>query len=317
MKITLILLGISVVVWLVVFLVERLADRYNKLPHFFWNEVGGVCAVASITDYQRARTKVHEMVLVAETLTLSEDPHSPRTINTKRGCLILIPNSIACCLPSNERKDLFVPFTSERYLPFSEQESMFTPNSDVWEFAERKKRENQEADPRLWFRDFIDNNYGKLFGTQCVCVILTILCFFTWAITSAARLNQEPTIVYTTSPSGALTEIHTTYEKEHELLLRNDRGEADDMIISGVVVELLPIGGGITQVCISRHPGERDCGSANSSLHINVGDVAYLKPYPLLQWNRGKNVHRNSVNIVITETEARQLVATGKFTITK
>jgi hypothetical protein len=321
MNIVLVLLGISVVVWLAAFLANRIADHYNKLPHFVWNRVGGVLAVASITDYQRVRTKVDGMVLVKETLTLSDNPHSPRTINTTRECLI--PDSVACCRDLNERKNLFVPFTSERYLPFSEQENIFTPNPDAWEFAERKKRENQEADSRLWFRDLIDSNYGKLLGTQCVCVILAILCVF--ALESIAlqrsddRADREPIIVYTTTPSGTVTEIHTTHRKEYGLLLNSDRSEADDMILSGVVTELLPIGGGITQVCISmsRSPGEWDCGSVDSSLHINVGDVAYLKPYPLLQWNRREHVRRNSVNIVITEAEAKQLQATGKFTITK
>jgi hypothetical protein len=333
MNIVLILLGIAVAAWLVAFFAKELADYWRELPHFLWNYVGGVLAIVGATDYKNACAEPDNWltresgqpvrcVLVPETLTLSDRPRSSRTISTGvDNCpepRSAVPK-IGFCLQERDTHELFVPFASEQYLTFSKQETIFLPVFDVENFAARKVRENRKIDFRLRFRDYVDSIDDALYTIQTFAVIggIFLLAALGFVLNARyhARATDETVTIYTTSPSIGLKEITTNVREQHKLLLGNDPATGDNIIIAGKVSDILAIGGNSTQVCVSRNPGERDCGSADSSLHVKAGDTVYIKPYALLQWNDGENIHRTPVNIVITKAEAEQLVSTGQFTI--
>ncbi len=326
MKTVLIFLGISAITLLATFLVQYLGKRWRRLPEFVWNLVGDVLGIVGITDFKKASGipgniigGSRRLVLVPEILAFSHNPKSPRILPVTPPRNLRWITKLPPFFPSKDTAELFVPYVSESHYLFSDQDRIFRLATDADRFISEKQLENRAADFRFRFRDFIRGIDTFLNWAQGIAIVVFIVCALSTMLIidsrSVARDNLTPVTVYTTVPDGTLTEIHTTFGEQHQSLLKNDPAAGDNIIIAGNVSDILTIGGNIAQICISRKPGERDCGNADSSLHVKAGDTVYLKPYALLQWNAGENVHRTPVNIVITKTEAERLVATGKFTI--
>jgi hypothetical protein len=77
-------------------------------------------------------------------------------------------------------------------------------------------------------------------------------------------------------------------------------------IVSGQVSSVLPIGGGLSHVCIAN--GDT-CGLADSSLGLKIGDTAYIRI------GRPPTGLRRAPGWTITAAEAKSLEARAKFTI--
>jgi hypothetical protein len=77
-------------------------------------------------------------------------------------------------------------------------------------------------------------------------------------------------------------------------------------IVKGRVSSILPIGGGLTHVCVAN--GEY-CGLADSSLELKIGDTAFIRI------GRPPTGQRRPPGWTITSDEAKSLAATNNFTI--
>ena len=77
-------------------------------------------------------------------------------------------------------------------------------------------------------------------------------------------------------------------------------------IVKGRVSSILPIGGGLTHVCVAN--GDY-CGLADSSLELKLGDTAYIRV------GRPSTGQRRPPGWTITAGEAKSLTATTNFTI--
>jgi hypothetical protein len=77
-------------------------------------------------------------------------------------------------------------------------------------------------------------------------------------------------------------------------------------IVKGRVSSIMPIGGGLTHVCVAN--GDY-CGLADSSLELKSGDTAYIRV------GRPPTGQRRPPGWTITADEAKSLAATAKFTI--
>jgi hypothetical protein len=77
-------------------------------------------------------------------------------------------------------------------------------------------------------------------------------------------------------------------------------------IVKGRVSSLLPIGGGLTHICVANGAY---CGLADSSLELKAGDTAYIRI------GRPPAGQRRPPGWTITADEAKSLAATAKFTI--
>jgi len=77
-------------------------------------------------------------------------------------------------------------------------------------------------------------------------------------------------------------------------------------IVKGRVSSILPIGGGLTHICVAN--GDF-CGLSDSSLELKPGDTAYIRI------GRPPTGQRRPPGWTITANEAQSLAATAKFTI--
>jgi hypothetical protein len=77
-------------------------------------------------------------------------------------------------------------------------------------------------------------------------------------------------------------------------------------IVSGQVSSVIPIGGGLSHVCIANGDA---CGLADSSLGLKTGDTAYIRI------GRPPTGQRRAPGWTITAAEAKSLQANAKFTI--
>jgi len=165
---------------------------------------------------------------------------------------------------------------------------------------------------------FYSREYDILEGVQ-VCgfiaaVVLAIVCFFVQLNISDKQQDKEPVVVYTTAPDKAISGISTTAKEQYKLLITATSGfVGEHTVYAGKIVKILEVGGGISQVCVSR-PGEKIlCGS--TALPLRMGDKAYIREINALYWGDadGRDANYRPENIVITRPEAEQLVAAGEF----
>ncbi|HTS63854.1 MAG TPA: hypothetical protein VMH28_17645 [Candidatus Acidoferrales bacterium] len=77
-------------------------------------------------------------------------------------------------------------------------------------------------------------------------------------------------------------------------------------IVKGRVSSILPIGGGLEHVCVA---DDSQCGLADSSLGLKVGDSAYIRV------GRLPSGQRRPPGWVITDREAQSLASTADFKI--
>jgi hypothetical protein len=78
------------------------------------------------------------------------------------------------------------------------------------------------------------------------------------------------------------------------------------LIVKGRISTILPIGGGLTHVCVAN--GDY-CGLADSSLELKPGDTAYIRV------GRPPSSQRRPPGWTITADEAKSLATTAQFTI--
>jgi hypothetical protein len=113
--------------------------------------------------------------------------------------------------------------------------------------------------------------------------------------------------VYLTGGPGSGQSLREFYATKGELNRMPIFEYVDNhRIVQGRVSSILPIGGGLTHICVAN--GEY-CGLSDSSLELKPGDTAYIRI------GRPPTGQRRPPGWTITAGEAKSLAATAKFTI--
>lgn len=329
MTIVLICLAVSVVAYAVTAILNKLGKRWSLLPHFVRTYVGGVLAICSITDFKKAvqkgsiinlTGKERKLIRVPETITFANSTITSTTQGFSGTIEWLERTPWAgkgSFRTAKEVPDLFVPFASERYIPFSEQEKLFIVSQDPVEFEEKKREQNFKSDFRLRFAAWgqkWDISEWKAWSFIAL-IAISLIFLFVGVNALDKNSNEREVVIRLTTRNGKVQEIKTTKKEARRLLVQKDLN--DDKIIKGRVLKLQYLGGGNSRVCVQRANGSRlDCGFADSSLYVKEGDEAYLRTAKLLWWTIGETAYNQTDDgWLITKAEAENLVATGKFQI--
>jgi hypothetical protein len=323
-----VLLAFFVVASVATAILQKLGEKWYRLPHFVYNYVGGVWAVCSIADFKKTvpikfqiglSGKVTTFRLVSETLAFI---HHPVAENAKRFSGVILWDGeapwpiIGHFHPIAGSSELFVPFASEGYLAFDQQERMFVAPQVPVEFIRKKRRENLESDYRLRFEVWARKR--DLGAWKVWFVLFSIIMFLVSSYTFSQDLKKKNDArlitTHVTTADGAVEEIQTTGKEQNKLLMDESFGGRD--ILKGRVTKILSVGGGSSRACIARSGKKLTCGFAALSLHIKEGDEAYIRTAKLLRGERGEGdfEHAND-GWLITKAEAEKLVSTGTFKI--
>lgn len=304
-----VLLMVSFLFWVLVCFAKNLADKWAELPNFCINKVGGKTAVCGYLDFYD-NTKVslirrpgkEYLIAVPDTFVLDNEERVRGHFLSRQ----ITPN-------------LFVPLASEKFFYFAVQRTMFVPNTNIEEFEKRIIEQNLKNSWRRRFaKRFVHNRI--IDGSQFVFGIATVAFFLIFVLFVLEENGDRPIYFHSTNPDSVIvSEVQQPIFESNGMLAREDE-QFDVLIIKESVREIVPIGGGLSQVCTSYKDIRYDCGVADSSLGIKIGDIVYIRSGDLLRW---KHVRKEPQTIagssyesntwIITEKEAQALLATGKF----
>lgn len=303
--------GILCLGWLLL----RLSDRWQSLPHFVYNQVGGVTAYCSISDFRTATRKVGNFVLVPETIASAAEWRADKPF-----AAYLMEWDPDLC-PRKHEPELFVPFASERHLSYVEQGQIFdfapTHQMVINKWWLKKEDQNARNDLRLRLRRFVRGREDIINLAQIVAVIAMLisgsLAFMAYLDKQAEKRNAQPAVFYTTNAgSSELTEHRGTVGELRKLIVH--QGDAD-LIAAGPITNTMSIGGGLSYVCVLIRSSERrKCGFARTDVGpIEVGKIGFIRQSLGASWCDvpAKFAHTEYVAWLITEPEARALAAKG------
>jgi len=314
-----VLFVVSVLTYLAAKVIERLQERWAILPDFVWNAVGGINAYCSVSDFTRTArtygggTRTYGFVIVPDTLAFNKvsgrwcpvlgrwwlDIREPYPLHFSR---------------SRHEASLFVPFVSERYLKYDQQAKVFCPPPpphDLSAFVESKKEANCQHDFRRRFAAFVTRNESKFFGVRVMSLVMVIGFSVGLGVSAISQAMQSeraaPAVLYTTTlGSSDLTELRGTRTEIGKLPV-NENVIGRVGISAGPVVDIMPLGGGISYVCVlCVSDGFRLCGFASSTLGLKEGDTTYLRFGSGVVWTGGPagNSDIGSVRWAVSEQEA-------------
>jgi hypothetical protein len=140
---------------------------------------------------------------------------------------------------------------------------------------------------------------GVEVGT-CLLSLALLVVLASALITGSAENVRVP--IFLSNPGEASQEVHPTQASAE----RQPRYAfvSGPRIVRGRVTEIMPVGGGLRNACISF---EDYCGLADSTLVLNVGDTAYI--------HLRREPAQGRYGIIITAQEARSLAGTGRYQI--
>lgn len=304
-----------------------LHERWSRLPHFVSNYVGGVLAICSVSDFKRAfaegslvkREGEEPLVRVMGTIVFSNahigDSDKKHILGgiwaDRRG--VVHPKVDGCFMDARREPRLFVPFSSERYLTFQEQNRMFICSVDPHGFAETRILENKRNDCRLRFVDRVGSEPFKVLLAVTGLTTFAVMLFLavTWFNKFEERSANRETVIHITSPSSSeAQELRMTIREADRFLIGNVLAFQKE-IYRGPVVEIQNLGGGASWSCI--HTGSyKRCGY--SAAKLEVGSVGYLRFANLLhrvQTERWIDSLRGANWWFITKGEAEALNKVG------
>jgi hypothetical protein len=177
----------------------------------------------------------------------------------------------------------------------------------VWETADAASRRGRFS---AWATDNKALTAVKgLSGMASACACLAFLVAIFYALTFVGIGGERRFAVYVTGgPSAGGSETPRQFYATRGELNRMPMFEYVDShrIVKGRVSSVLPIGGGLTHVCVAN--GDT-CGLADSSLGLKAGDEAYIRV------GRPPTGQRRPPGWTITAAEAKSLETTAQFTI--
>jgi hypothetical protein len=306
-------LAVAVIITVFLGIMNKMAKEWSRLPHFLENFGGSARACCSVFDYNKALSAglvMGDMVLVPETiLTHAKADKANRVTNTD--------GADELWKKAKRGNKLFVPFISETYMSFADQEKFFIPPQDAKAFVAEKMRENLKADYRLRFAAWakgldLKNQFGYAV-TTCL-----FLAFFTIVLTAhyfESKWDAEEVVIYTTDTTGAVHKTVTTGVGKTYFLMIHGYSDRHDELVRGEVSRAEVLGGGIARVCVKTGIAWRDtCVFAPATL--KAGTEVFLRSGEV-RWNEGKSSGSSFGKGVwlITRPEAEALVATGGFKI--
>lgn len=179
--------------------------------------------------------------------------------------------------------------------------------ASAWEEAEEGSKRRRFS---VWATD--NRTLSEVKGWSGIasaasCLALLVAIFL--ALTFVGVGGERRFAVYVTGgPNGGVSPTPRQFYASKGDLSKMPMFEYVDSrrIVTGKVSSVLPIGGGLSHVCVSN--GDY-CGLADSSLGLKVGDTAYIRV------GRPPTGERRAPGWTITAAEAKSLEATAKFTI--
>lgn len=298
---------ISLGVFLLCLLAMHLQSRWLALPHFVRNNVGGITAWCSVTDFNRG-VRRGNFVLVPETIACSTRP-CPVPGRFVRGEDVGFR-----FIAWRDDERLFVPFASEGHMSYGEQVKFFRfPPLDADAFLNAKVRENIAADWRMRFVELVGKNVNAFlwaFFSSAVALIAIAIIGGLGVMTSIEeKWDNAPAVFYaTTAGSSEVLEHHGSRKDLSRLPMTSS--EMLDVIRTGPISTIMPIGGGLEYVCLMRLGGRRNCGFAPTGL--KNGDTVYMRLGDGKQWMDEHDYgYSETVFWVITEQEAKVLLLKG------
>lgn len=335
MKVALILLAVSAVVFLATVTLRMLVQQWKELPHFYWNYVGGVLAICGVRRYHEAvaqgsfvkRSGKESLVLVPETIIFTNrqelDPYSAGKVSTSSGEDWYLPEFFSYFARRKFAPLLFVPFGSERSMKIEEQKSVFKPEErtrgvEAFDFEER--RHNVGADWRLrvveggkfdlmWFCVW----FCMWFCGGAACLLVFVVGFLLFDHSDKERQKQAVAVHYTDPRSTDVKSIQTTVGNQYRLGMYR----TDYHLVKGVVENIQPIGGGLAAVCLKQGEARLDCGIAQLNRFVG-GEVAYVVNGEVKSFSVGDLARHFFTNRwIVTESEGDSLLATGQFYLSK
>jgi hypothetical protein len=324
MTVVLVLFAISVVSYVAAAILCKITDKWSELPHFVYNRVGGILGICSITDFKKTvpddfmvglSGEVRTFRRVRDTLAFVSPPLVDSPSSYFSGFLDNMRSwplggRFTSAEPSSQ---LFVPFTSVRFMSFDDQKKFFVVPQNPMEFSRAKIKENYKNDLRLWFAAYPQKRYLHLWKRWSIfaSIVMLIVTLFI-GIVVLDKMNNKLQITTIMAAKNGIQEIKTTRKELNHLLIKDPWYE----ITKGKAMQPLYVGGGLSRVCVNQSHDRTRCGFADSSLRIKEGDEIYIYEAKLLLWTNGKVLAGDSDGSwLITKSEAESLVTTGKFKI--
>lgn len=172
------MLAMSVILFIVSFLflmilvfVDNLAEKWAKLPNFCINSVGGKTAICGYPDFYN-----NKMI------------HLVRRVGKEY--LIAVPNTIVLddegwtrwhFLHQQITPNLFVPFVSQRFYSFDEQQTIFAPQQNPEEFKQTIIEQNLKNSWRRRFAKKWAHN-PVIDNLQFMLAVVSIMFFLTFVL---------------------------------------------------------------------------------------------------------------------------------------
>jgi hypothetical protein len=145
-------------------------------------------------------------------------------------------------------------------------------------------------------------------GIASAASCIAFLCAVFYSLTFVGVGGERRFAVYVTGGPNAANATPRQFYANQADLNRMPMFQYVDShrIVAGKVSSVMPIGGGLSHVCVAN--GDY-CGLADSSLGLKVGDTAYIRI------GRPPTNQRRAPGWLITANEANSLQSDAKFTI--
>ncbi|MEK7514766.1 MAG: hypothetical protein AAB608_00075 [Patescibacteria group bacterium] len=299
-------------------LIRGLARNWRNLPNFVCNKVGGVTAYCSVEDFRAGKRIPGDMVVAPGTISFIEKPWSGMP------CAAYLMNASPWPFFYGDAKNepqLFVPFASERHMPFKAQASVFSFAPKTLEELEKmirdKRERNTRNDARFRLLKFERKFDEEIFTTRLVAFFLVLVVIAVGSLRGLDRWEKErlaaPAAFYTTTAgSSELTEHRGTEGDLRKLIVY---GGINDTIVAGPVTDIMALGGGLSYVCVRvGSPERRECGFGGlETVAQKIGQTAYIRKSLGKNWfvPNSPEGYSDSVSWLITKPEARALAAKG------
>jgi hypothetical protein len=179
--------------------------------------------------------------------------------------------------------------------------------ASAWETAEGGGRRQRFSAWATGNRTLTEVKGVSGIGSAVACLAFLVAIFY--ALTFVGVGGERRFAVYVTGGpgAGASATPREFYATKGDLSRMPMFEYVDSRrIVTGQVSSVLPIGGGLTHVCVAN--GDT-CGLADSSLGLKIGDTAYIRV------GRPPTGQRRAPGWTITAEEAKSLQTTAKFAI--